>query len=153
MQTRSQAKSSGVTVPYIHGIEKSLVPHVKPKRQKSVVKPPIDKRPPTNNRLPIPKPRLGQGRAGIRRKARVVPPTQTPIQTPAHNVATSLPEAVMQSQERVQPQHQFPTQTPIRQSTSPTSIKQPIGPRIEYEPIPFYPDQILRLPPWPPCFK
>ena len=42
VQTRSQAKSSGVKVPEIHGIEKSLVPHVKPERQKSI-KPPMDK--------------------------------------------------------------------------------------------------------------
>ena len=95
VQTRSQAESSGVKVPEVHGIEKSLVLHVKPERQKSVVKLPINKRPPTDNRLPIPKPRLGQGRAGIRRKVRVVLPTQTPIQTPAPNVATSLPEPVI----------------------------------------------------------
>ena len=42
VQTRSQAKSSGVKVPEIHGIEKSLVPHVKPERIKSV-KLPTDK--------------------------------------------------------------------------------------------------------------
>ena len=76
VQTRSQAKSSGVKVPEAHGIEKSLVLHVKPEIQK-VVKLPTDKR------LSIPKPRIGQGRARIRRKARVVPPLQTPIQTPA----------------------------------------------------------------------
>ena len=76
VQTRSQAKSSGVKVQEIHGIEKGLVPHVKPERLKSV-KPPTDKRP------PIPKPRIGQGRARIRRKVRVLPPTQKPIQIPA----------------------------------------------------------------------
>ena len=51
VQTSSQAKSSGIKVPEVHGIEKRLVPHVKPERQK-VVKPPKDKRP------PIPKPRI-----------------------------------------------------------------------------------------------
>ena len=39
VQTRSQAKPSGVKVPQVHGIEKSLVLHVKPERQKSI-KPP-----------------------------------------------------------------------------------------------------------------
>ena len=34
VQTRSQAKSSEVKVPEVHGIEKCLVPHVKPERQK-----------------------------------------------------------------------------------------------------------------------
>ena len=33
VQTRSQAKSSGVKVPEVHGIGKSLDPHVKPERQ------------------------------------------------------------------------------------------------------------------------
>ena len=88
VQTGAQAKSNRVKVPEVHGKEKSLVPHVKPERHKSV-KPPTDKRP------PIPKPRTGQGRARIRRKARVVQPTQMPIQTPAHKVATSLPEPII----------------------------------------------------------
>ena len=47
----------------------------------------------------------------------------------------------------------MPTQTAIRQQTGPTSIKQPIGPRIEHRPIPFYHDPILRPPPRPPNLK
>ena len=62
----------------------------------------------------------------------------------------SLPEPIVQSQERVQPEHQFPTQTPISQPTGPMHIKQPICPRIEHGPTPFYPDLILRPPPRPP---
>ena len=76
VQTRSQTKSSRVKVPEVHGIEKGLVPHIKPERIKSI-KLPID------SRLPILRPRCGQGRGGIRRKSRVVLPTPTPIQTPA----------------------------------------------------------------------
>ena len=71
VQTRSQAQASGVKVPEVHGIEKSLDPHVKPERWKSV-NPPMDKRP------PIPKPRIGQGRARIRKKVRIVLPLETP---------------------------------------------------------------------------
>ena len=71
VQTRSQAKSSGVKVPEVHGRGKSLIPHVKPERSKSV-KPHTDKRP------PIPKPIIGHGRAGIRRNVRVVPPLKCP---------------------------------------------------------------------------
>ena len=78
VQTRSQAKSSGVKVPDVHGIEKSLDPYVKPERQKSI-KPPMDKR------LPIPMPRIGQGRAGIRRKVRIVPPLQNLPQKQHHH--------------------------------------------------------------------
>ena len=40
VQTRSQAKSSGIKVPEVHGIDKGLIPHVKPEHQKSVVTPP-----------------------------------------------------------------------------------------------------------------
>ena len=83
-------------IPEVHGIEKNLVLHVKPERQKSIVTPSIDKRLPTNIRPPIPKPRLGQGRARIRRKARVVPPTPMPIQTPAPKTVQSLPDPVGQ---------------------------------------------------------
>ena len=50
----------------------------------------------------------------------------------------SLPETVTQSQETVQTEHQLPAQT---------NIKQPVDPRIENRPIPFYPDLILRPPP------
>ena len=74
-QTRSQAKSSGIKLPEIHGVNKGLNPHVKLGRQRplstlpmhsipptSLVQP-VDKGQPTH---PIPKPRIGQGRAGLR---------------------------------------------------------------------------------------
>ena len=119
VQTRSQTKSSGVKVPEVHGIDRSLILHAKPERQKSVeILPmdkmppidkalPIDKGPPTVIKPPIPKPRIGKGRAGIRRKVRVTMPTPTPIQipippipTPAPRAVQSLPEPMVQSQER-----------------------------------------------------
>ena len=84
---------------------------------------------------------------------KVVLPTQMPIQTPAPKVATSLPEPVIQSQETVQTEYQLPAPTPLRHPTSPTSIRQPIGPRIEHGPISFYPYPILRPPPRPPDLK
>ena len=135
VQTRAQAKSSGVKGPEVHGKEKNLLMHIRPESQKPI-NPPTDKKP------PIPKPRLGQGRAIIRRKAGVGLATQAPIQTPAPKTASSLPVPVIQSQERVQPEH--------NQLTGPTNVKQPIGPRIEYRPIPLYSDPILRLSPKPP---
>ena len=74
-------------------------PTCKARQTKSVATLPIDKRSPTDIKLPIPtpKPRLGQGRAGIRRKARVILPTPMPIQTPALKEVKSLPETVVQS--------------------------------------------------------
>ena len=87
VQTRSQAKSSSIKMPQVHRAKKDLIPHVKPER--SVVVPsahPIpptchlwlihytphtDQIPPMNAVPPVPKPRIGQGRAGIRRKPKV----------------------------------------------------------------------------------
>ena len=94
VQTRSQTNSSCVKVPEVHGIDKGLNLYVKPERQESIAMLPTDKIPPIDKTLPIdkglptvikppvPKTRIGQGRAGIRRKARIIMPTPTPIQTP-----------------------------------------------------------------------
>ena len=77
VQTRSQAKSSDIKVPEIHGVNKGINPHAKPGRQRPLptlpthnipstnLIQPVDKGPPTH---PIPKPTIGQGRAGLRRK-------------------------------------------------------------------------------------
>ena len=63
VQTRSQAKSSSIKILEIHGTNKGLDPHVKPGKQRPLPSLPthnVDKGPPTH---PIPKPRIGQGRA------------------------------------------------------------------------------------------
>ena len=72
VQTRSQAKSSDIKIPEIHGINKGLDPHVKPGKQRPLPLLPIhsvDKRLHTN---PIPKPRIGQGRARLRKRSKQV---------------------------------------------------------------------------------
>ena len=96
IQTRSQAKSSGIKVPEIHSVNKGINPHVKPERQRPLailptcgIPPtnqtqPVDKGPPTH---PIPKPRIGQGRAGLRRKNR----TNQPIPLPKWMLAQPIP--------------------------------------------------------------
>ena len=71
---------------------------------------------------------------------RIVPP----LETPAPRTTQSLPGTVTQSQETVQTGHKSLTQT---------DIKQPISPRLENRPIPFYLDLTLRLPPRPPDLK
>ena len=61
IQTRSQTKASGVQLPEVHGTRKGLDPHKIPAKQlQPVVSSDIEK-----------KPRLGQGRAGIKRKVKV----------------------------------------------------------------------------------
>ena len=128
IQTRSQAKSSGIKVPEIHGVNKGII-HMASQKDKDhyqyylhkayhplIQTQPINKRLPTH---PIPKPRIGQGRAGLRRKIRTNQPTPLPKQmlaqpilTPASKEASSLPEPIVQSQENVQPQHHIPIPLP-----------------------------------------
>ena len=70
VQTRSLAKSSGIKIPEMHGANKGLDPHVKPGKQRPLPSLPthnIDKGLPTH---PIPKPRIGQGRARLKRKVK-----------------------------------------------------------------------------------
>ena len=59
IQTRSQTKASGVQLPEVHGLRKGLDPHKKPENQpQPIVSSDVAR-----------KPRIGQGRAGVRRKA------------------------------------------------------------------------------------
>ena len=115
---------------------------------------PLTKGPPTH---PIPKPRIGQGRAGMRRKIRTNQPISLPkqmlaqpISTPAPKEALSLPEAIIQSQESVQPQHHIPIPLPHHQPIDPTCIIQLIGPKIQHRPTPPYNNLYARPPPRPP---
>ena len=63
VQTRSQMKASGVQLPEVHGSRKRLDPHKIPEKQpQPIVGLDVDRMP-----------RLGQGRAGVRRKAPPLP--------------------------------------------------------------------------------
>ena len=63
IQTRLQTKASGVQLPEVHGSRKGLDPHKIPEKQpQPIVGSGIDM-----------KPRLGQGRAGVRRKIKAMP--------------------------------------------------------------------------------
>ena len=80
VQTRSQVKSSGIKLPEIHGANKGLDPHVQPGKQRPFPSLPIqtvDKGLPTH---PIPRPRIGQGRAGQKRKVKALQPISLPHQ-------------------------------------------------------------------------
>ena len=164
IQMRSQANFSGIKVP--DGINKGLKPHVKPERQRPLPILPTHSTPPTNVAQPInkglpthpiPKPRVGQGRAGIRRKIRINQPIilpkqmlAQPIPTPAPKKATSLPEPIIQTQKSVQLPHHIPIPLPHNQPVDPTHFTQPIGPKIQHRPTPPYSDPYARPPPRPP---
>ena len=122
--------------------------------------PPTSLTQPDNKELPthpIPKPRICQGRAGLRRKFRanqlILLPKQMPVQqitTPAPKAALSLPKPIVQSQENVLPQHHMPIPLPQHQLVDPTCIIQPIDPKIQHRPSPPYHDLHARPPPRPP---
>ena len=71
-----KAKSSGIKVPEIHDANKGINPHVKLGRQRLLPTLPMHSIPPTNlahpvdkglPTHPIPKPRIGQGRARLKK--------------------------------------------------------------------------------------
>ena len=67
IQTRLQMKASGIQLPEVHGSRKGLDPHKKPEIQpQPIVSSKIDR-----------KPRLGQGRAGVKRKIKALPSQYT----------------------------------------------------------------------------
>ena len=115
---------------------------------------PVDQGQPTH---PIPKPRIGQGRARLRRKCKTHQPILLPKQTPAQPITThvpkaalSLPEPVAQLQESVRPQYHVPILLPQHQLVDPTHIMQPVGPKIQHRPSQPYNDPYARPPPRPP---
>ena len=137
----------------IHGANKGLDPHVQPGKQRPLPSIPIhsvDKGPPTH---PIPKPRIGQGRARLRRKVKTNQPIPLPQQTPAQPITTHVPKTVMPLPEprypitsECIPQH-VPIPLPQHQPVDPTCMIQQIGPKIQHRPSPPYHDPYARPPP------
>ena len=77
VQTRSQTKASGVQLPEVHGSRKRLDPHKIPEKQPQPIMGLDVER----------KPRKGQGRAGVRRKA-------PPLLDPGQGTSASKPIAI-----------------------------------------------------------
>ena len=139
-------------MPEIHGANKGIDPHVQPGKQRSFPSLPIqtiNKGPPTH---PIPRPRIGQGRARLRRKVEALHPISLPHQLPAQPITEHVPKTVMplpeptnQSQSHVQPQI-MPRPLSQHQLADPTCIV----PKIQHRPSPPYYDLYTRPPPKPP---
>ena len=70
IQTRSQAKTNGSILPEVHGVDKGVDPNVKPEKQ--IIKPlvtPVQLHVHTESKDQYHvKPRIGQGKAGIKKK-------------------------------------------------------------------------------------
>ena len=153
VQTRSQVRSSGIRLPEIHGVNKGLDPHIQPGKQKSFPIQTFNKGTPTH---PIPKPRIGQGRAGLRRKVNTLQPIPLPHQLPTQpmkkhvqKVVVPLPEPTYQLQSHEQSQI-LPRPLSQHHPIDPTHIPQEIGPKIQHRPTPSYHDPYARPPPKPP---
>ena len=153
VQTRTQVRSSGIRLPEIHGTHKGLDPHAQPGKQKSSPIQTINKGIPTH---PIPKPRIGQGRARLRRKVNKLQPIPLPQQLPTQpmtkhtqKAVMPLPEPINQLQSQVQSQI-LPRPLSQHQLIDPTLIPQQIGPKIQHRPTPSYHNPYARPPPKPP---
>ena len=153
VQTRSQVRSSGIRLLEIHGVNKGLDPHIQPGKQKTFPIQTVNKGTPTP---PIPKPRIGQGRAGLRRKVNTIQPIplpQQPLTQPMtkhiQKAFIPLPETINQSQSQVQSQI-LPRPLSQHKPIDPMHIPQQIGPKIQHRPIPSYHDPYARPPLKPP---
>ena len=140
-------------MPEIHGTHKGLDLHAQPGKQKSFPIQTINKGVPTH---PIPKPRIGQGRARLRRKVNThqpVPlpqqPSTQPITKQIQKAVMQLPEPISQSQGHVQSQS-LPRPLSQHQPIDSTLIPQQIGPKIQHRPSPSYHNPYARPPPKPP---
>ena len=94
VQTRLQAKSSGITLPEVHGIGRGLDPNIRPERQ--VIKPIITSEAKGVYQI---KPRLGQSGAGIKWKIKL--PVSPPLDK--SNVQLKEKPIFQQIQNLVQP--------------------------------------------------
>ena len=136
-------------MPEIHGANKGLDPRVQPGKQRPFPALPIqtiDKGMPTH---PIPRPRIGQGRAGLRRKVKALQPISSPHLLPAQPITEHASKAVMplpdptdQSLSCIHPQI-MPRPLSQHQLVDPTSI----GPKIQHRSSPPYYDPYMRPPP------
>ena len=153
VQTRSQVRSSGIRLPEIHGANKGLDPHMQPGKQKSFPIQTINKGMPTH---PIPKPKIGQGRARLRRKVKAPQPITSAHPLPAQPITehdsrtvVPLPEPTNQLQSHLQ---SLILSRPLSQHhlIDPVLIPQQIGPEIQHRPTPSYPNPYARPHPKPP---
>ena len=140
-------------MPEIHGANKGLDPHVQPGKQKSFPIQTVNKGMPTH---PIPKPRIGQGTAGLRRKVNTLQPIPLPHQLPTQPITKHVQKAVVPLPEPTnQLQSQVPSQIlprPLSQHhpIDPIHIPQQIGPKIQHRPTPSYHNPYARPQPKPP---
>ena len=138
VQPRSQAKSSGIKLPEVHGIGKGLYPNVQPEKQ--IIKPTMVTKTKEVSQL---KPRLGQGRADLRHKIK----TPIPINKPIVQVIEKQPKVLTTKSPKIQdnivaiPNYVIPPMKHRGDIHSRKTIQD-----VSRE-IPINPDPVYRLPP------
>ena len=130
VQTRSQARSSGIKLPEVHGLRKNLDPNIKPEKQHAN---PI--------KGDVVKPHIGQGRAGLKRK-RADPINQTI--NPPSELSQKIPrETKIETGKTSQIHSKDPTQSVNNADEGMTHTRPLISD------VPFHPGPTYRPPPKP----
>ena len=132
VQTQSQMKSSGVKLPEVHGMIKSLDPNIQLEKQNI--------KPLKGNKISQERPWRGQGRAGMRRWPS--PITQTITQT--SEWSKKIPEASKLELRITNQTHSTAPVQSLTNSNDEVTHRSPMS-----KDIPFYPNPTYRPPPKP----
>ena len=130
LQTRSQAKSSGVNLPEVHGMGKNLDPNLKPEKQYAIPK-----------QGSMERPFIGQGRAGSRRKR--PDSINQPINQPS-NMSWKIPGRTEIETGKTNQVHTEDLMHSINNMSSKMASNNPLIPD-----VPFHPGPVYRPPPKP----
>ena len=128
IQMRSQAKSSGIKLPEVHGMGKNLDPNLKPETQHTISKQGSKERP-----------HIGQGRAGSRRKR--PDPINQPNNQPS-NLSQKIPGRTEIETRKTNHVHPKVLMHSINNANGKMTNNNPMIPD-----VPFHPSPVHRPPP------
>ena len=124
IQTRSQAKSSGIKLPKVHGMRKNLDPNLKPEKQCAM---------PKNGSME--RPHIGQGRAGSRKRR------PDPINHAIHktsNLSQKIPGRTEIDTRKTNNMHSKDLTHSINNSNCKMSNRDPLIPDFPFHPGPVF---------------
>ena len=130
IQTRSQAKSSGIKLPEVHGMRKNLDPNMKPEKQHTLPK-----------QRNLERPCIGQGRAGSKRKR---PDPINQVINQASNLSLEIPGRAKIETRKTNHVHSTDPTHSINNMDDRIANNNPLMPAAAFDPGP-----ILRSPPRP----
>ena len=130
MQARSQAKSSGIKLPEVHGVEKNLDPNLKPEKQHAIPK-----------QVNMERLHIGQERTGSRRKR--PDPINQSINQPS-NLSQKIPGRTEIETRKTNHMHLKDLVHSINNTSGRMTNNNPL-----ILDVPFHPGPVNRLPPQP----